>query len=328
MEENNLVPSNPQHPTREIIQAMFNRELGLNNYKKIIEAASALTFSKDNLSADYPALKELDKLLKNLDEVRKKIKEPYVTTGKVIESTFKEITAPMEEILTQKKGQLRTANEAAMMELKKAQQEQERKDNINRTLASFINEVTLAVGNASDDKEITRIQKLIGSEKAKKSFYAELYNELLNKCDGLEQPIKDRKSFIQQTMANEKLLQAALNDGDDEKAVKLREEQELLQEKTNESKIRLEEAAFEQVSTIQSVVGQPIIETVKPKSKRWKWRVDDITLLQKKLPHLVKLVPNDEAIDELMKLKRAENALIDDEELKIFGLTFFQEKFY
>ena len=46
------------------------------------------------------------------------------------------------------------------------------------------------------------------------------------------------------------------------------------------------------------------------------------------MPHLVELTPVDNKIRELMATKKAEGALDDVEELKIFGITFYLEKLY
>ena len=59
----------------------------------------------------------------------------------------------------------------------------------------------------------------------------------------------------------------------------------------------------------------PEVVDIAPKGRsNWKWRVDDIKLLQKKMPHLVKLVPDDEAIDLLLKTKRQDGSLDSVEE--------------
>lgn len=328
MEQTNNQQLAPLQMSKPVIQALVTKELSQFKYNEILQTASNLSFSKDNLSPDYPALKELDRLIKLLGETRKAVGNPYKTVVDDVNETFGDLIKPLEEIRDRKKAELKIANDAAAAEKKQALQEQQRKENIKLAIANFINVTTRAVSEANTDQEITRIQKLVGSEKAKKTFYAEFYSELVEKCDALEQPIKDRKKFIQE---NEKLkdkIEEALQEGDQDAAIALKQKQEILQTATDESAIRLQEVAFDAASSIQSVVGQPMIETVKPKSRRWAWRIDDITLLQKKMPHLVKVVPNEEAIKVLFDSKKAEGLLKDDEELKIFGLTIYQEKFY
>lgn len=328
MEENQNKQLAPLQMTKPVIQALVTMELTGLKYQQILQGASNLSFTKDNLATDYPALKELDRLLKLLDELRKKIQNPYYVVCSDTNAIFKEIIKPLEEVRDKKKAELRAANELAEAEKRQAQQEQSRKENILTAIATFINLTTKSVSEATTDAEIIRVQKLVGTEKAKKTFYAEFYDELVEKCDALEQPIKDRKKFIQDSAKIQEKINAAVADGNQDAAIELKIKQELLQQATHESSIRLQEVAFDAASSIQSVVGQPIIETVKPKMTKWTWEVEDIKLLQKKMPHLVKLVPDEEAIDLLFKTKKAENALIDGEELKIFGLRIYQQKFY
>lgn len=328
MEENQLPILPPDKVTKEIVQAMFNKYLGAQNYAKTLAAAQSLTFTKDNLSADYPALKQLDGLLKGLESVRKQWKSAYDAPGNIIQEVFKEISKPLEAIQQQKKTELKTANEQALAEKRQAEQEQARKDGILKAIGAFINQVALNVSTASTDEEITRIQKLIGSEKARTGFYQEYHSELVEKCNGLDASIKERKSFIKQKTENEAKLKQAMDAGNLDEAAVLKAKQDILTTKADESSIILQEEAFKQNLDISTVVGEPIIDTVKPRMVKWKWKLEDINLLYKKMPHLVKLVPDEEAIDAILNTKKAEKQLPDGEEVKFFGITFYQEKYY
>jgi hypothetical protein len=44
------------------------------------------------------------------------------------------------------------------------------------------------------------------------------------------------------------------------------------------------------------------------------------------MPHLVKLVPDDDAIELLLKTKKADGSLADKMEDKLFGITFYNDK--
>lgn len=328
MEENQLPILPPDKVTKEIVQAMFNKYLGAQNYAKTLTAAQSLTFTKDNLSADYPALKQLDGLLKGLESVRKQWKSAYDAPGNIIQEVFKEISKPLETIQLQKKSELKTANEQALAEKRQAEQEQLRKDTILKAIGTFINQVALNVSIASTEEEITRIQKLVGSEKARKGFYQEYHDELIQKCNGLDASIKDRKDFIKQKIETETKLKDALDKGNLDEAAVLKSKQEILETKADESAIVLQEEAFKQNLDITTVVGEPMIDTVKPRMTKWTWKLEDINLLYKKMPHLVKLVPDEKAIDAILSTKKAEKTLIDGEENKFFGVTFYQEKYY
>lgn len=326
--ENNQLQLAPNQITKELVQSLFNKHLGLRNYIKTVEAAQSLTFTKDNLAADYPALKELDKLLKEMEEVRKELRQPLNAALKNIQETFDEVMEPLISIRDSKKSDLKAANEAALEDKRKEQQDIDRRNGIVGSIGTFVNTITREVASASTEQEITRIQKLIGSEKARKGYYEEFHVDLLEKLSALDEPIKERKDFIKQKNENEEKLKAAINSGDAQKAAELKGRQELLEAQTHESSIVLQEKAFEQNLTIQDVVAESIIETVKPKITRWKWKVEDIQLLYRKMPDLVQLVPNDKAIDAILSAKRAEKALIDGQDNKFFGIIFYQEKFY
>jgi|ERR1700760_2505629 len=327
MEENKLQLA-PLQVTKPLVEALFAKEITRLQYNRILQAASDLSFTKDNVSADYPALKELSRLIKSLDDSRKGIKRPYDDVVDIVQEVFKELIQPLKAIEELKKKELATANEAARQEKFLIEQDQQRRQNIVFTMAQFLKNTTAAVADAKTDTEITRLQKLIGTEKSKKSFYDSFYEEFIEKCKALDEHIKDRKDIIRKNEALNAEIEKAIADGDQEKAVELREHQENLEAATEENILRLQEEAFQQAAAIETVVLETLIDTVKPKSRRWVAEVYDIKLLQKKMPHLVKLVPDDEAIDLLLKSKRAEGALENDKVLDLFGLKFYQKNFY
>lgn len=327
MEENKLQLA-PLQVTKPLVQALFAKEITRLQYNKILQAASELSFTKDNVSADYPALKELSRLIKLLDDSRKGIKRPYDDVVDIIQEVFKELIQPLKAIEEQKKKELAEANEEARQEKLLVEQDRQRRQQIAFTMAEFLKNTTAAVADAKTDTEIIRLQKLIGSEKSKKSFYSDYYDEFIEKCKALEDHIQSRKEIIRKNDALNKEIEQALAKGDQEKAVELKEHQDILEAATEENILRLQEEAFQQAATIGAIVPETMIDTVKPKSRRWVAEVYDIKLLQKKMPHLVKLVPDEDAIDLLLKSKRSEGALVNDAVIDLFGLKFYQKNFY
>jgi hypothetical protein len=117
----------------------------------------------------------------------------------------------------------------------------------------------------------------------------------------------------------------ALETGDIVAATSLREEKDLVTHIIHETGIRIHETAYEQATTID-VVAPEVADTAPKGRTNWKWRVDDIKLLQKKMPHLVKLVPDEDAINGVLTTKRLDGSLKDKMEESFFGITFYNDK--
>lgn len=333
MEENKNVPAlrnvAVEKITKQQVVALFNTETIRYNYQKMLQGLKSMVITKDTLKQEYPEFKEADKFIKNITEWRKEQARPFNEVDAMFLEVSKEIIQPISEALTSLKAQVRTASEANAAEIAKAKKEQERKDNIVRTMSDFINMVTSQITLATTDKEIGRIQMRIGSEKSKKSFYSEFMEELEAKCEALNDTINDQKIKIRELTALNESFEQALKDNDDNKAAELKDKIEFTNVELTENSIRLQEKAFEQSLLITQVeVGQPDLNVTKSRNSRWKWKVDDIDFLRKKFPQYTKVVPNEDAIDELMKEQRILGSFqTGEDQLTISGITFYKEKY-
>lgn len=331
MEQNNQLEPlklSPELVSEAKIRALFNTQLIKKGYPKLLQGLENLSFSKDSLQPSYPELKAVDTFLKDLEEIRLELSKPYGDVPRLIKKVFDEVTAPISTLSVSKKADLKAANELAAAELKKAQQENARVENIKSAIGNFINLITREISLAEDDTTIVAIQKKIGAEKSRTGFYAEFIGELREKCDALTPAINTRKESIRKYQDLAKEQEQAIKDNDPVKAAQIKGEMEYVDAALTDNTIRLQEKAFEQAVSIETYVAEPLINVAKAKTRRWLWRVDDINLLYKKMPHLVKLVPDEEAINTILKTKRADGSFKGKEEEAMNGITFYLEKYY
>lgn len=331
MEQNNQLEPlklSPELVTEAKIRALFNTQLIKKGYPKLLQGLENLKFSKDTLQPSYPELKASDTFLKDLEEVRKELSSPYADVPKLIKKVFDEVTAPISTLSVSKKADLKAANELAAAELKKAQQENARVEGIKAAMGNFINTVTREISLAETDTTIVAIQKKIGAEKSRTGFYAEFLEEFKQKCDALTAAINLRKESIRKYQDLAKAKEQAIKDDDPVKAAQINGEMEYVDAALTDNTIRLQEQAFEQASNIETYVAEPMINVAKAKTRRWLWKVDDMALLYKKMPHLVTLEPNRQAIDTILATKRADGSLKGKEEENMNGITFYLEKYY
>jgi tetratricopeptide (TPR) repeat protein len=332
MEENkNNLPAlrniPPDKITKTQIVSLFNTETIRWEYNKMLQGLKSMHITKENLKEEYPEFKAADKFCKSLDTWRKSEANPFNKVDALFLEVYKEITEPILAELTSLKAQVKTAREANAAEIAQAKREQARKDLIVKTLGDFINNCTTYIVTATTDDQVILVEKRIGSEKSKKGFYAEYYQELVDKCEALKSTITAQKKKIQELQKANEAFEQALKASDDSAAAELKEKIELINEQLVENSIRLQEKAFEQsINISQDQVGQPDLNVTKGKTSRWKWKVDDIEFLHKKFPKFTKVVPNDEAIEAYMKEQREAGLFkTQEEEIKVNGITFFKE---
>lgn len=319
----------PEKFTKEVVKSAFSAELIRFNYQKLLQDAENIVFTRENINEQHGTFKVIRDVLKQLDESKEIKKRPHIDAGKAIQDAFNELANPLKDVLDRKLAEFKKVNDQIKEENDKLLKEKQRQEQIQASINNFINQTTALIANATDDTQIVRIQKAIGSEKARTGYYGEFLEQLKLACDNLSPLINQRKEHIRELSKMKEEQERALQSGDIQKATDLMQEMEYKNLEIDENVIRIQEKAFQQVlNTAEIIVGEPIAEVVAPRRKSWKFKVDDIQLLYKKMPHLVELTPIDSKIKELMATKKAEGALDNVEELKIFGITFYLEKTY
>ena len=108
-------------------------------------------------------------------------------------------------------------------------------------MTQFINNCTQFIATATTDKQITAIQKRIGSEKSREGFYSEFLDEFKSKCAVLDPLIKERKEYIKKMDELSAAALKAAEEKDPEAAADIKEQQEQLENDMEENILRLQE---------------------------------------------------------------------------------------
>lgn len=318
----------PEKITRQTVVALFNTEKVRLNYNKMLQGLQSLEVTPSTLKSEYPEFKEADKFVKTITEWRKDVTRPFSDVPSLFLSVANEIIEPISAALELKKAQVKATNEINAAEIAKARKEQERIDTILLQMGTFLNKITADITLATTDLQIVSIQKRIGSEKSRTAFYSEFIDDFRSKCDNLNDVINNQKDKIRKLAEFNKQFDVALSKNDDQGAALIKEKMEATSDSLMENSIRLQEQAFSQALNIPQVqVGQPEVNTVKAKTYRWLWKIEDIQLLRKKQPELTKIVPNEEAIEYLLKEKRQAGDFEGQSEVRVNGILFFKQKY-
>lgn len=306
-----------------IVKASFDLEANRHNYQRLLTSLSAIVVTKENVNEDLTKDgREARKLLKEKKETEcKPVLQHHADILKVYQDLDTPLAEEMDRILKDKQ----IIADAIRKETEAQLKEQTRVANAKTAIINFTNRVANDIRNAVTDNDIVSIEKLIGLEKTKKNLYQEFLPDLIIQLDNLRPQIKDQKENVRKLQEVEEKERKALENGEVYEAAALREEKEHIQAVIEHTGIKIHEKAFEEAIKIEVIVPD-VVETAPLGRTNWKWRVDDIKLLQKKMPHLVKLVPDEEAINLLLKTKRQEGSLDGVEEQNWNGIVFYNDR--
>lgn len=307
-------------PKRSIIKSAFDLEAARKNYQGLLNHLAGITITKDNVNDDVA--KEAREVVKALTELKDAESKEPLQHHKDIMSVFRELVEPINLEIN------RISNEKDVVATKLKQEaaqllaEQTRIKNAQQAIIDFTNKVANMVTTAKTDADIVLIEKMIGSEGRKSTVYFEFLPDLVQRCEALKPDIKAQKEAIRELQRIEAAKKEAEATGDIIALTDLKAQEENVTELLQDRSIRIHEQAYDQASTIDVIVPE-IAENIPKGRTNWKWKVDDIKLLAKKMPHLVKLVPDDEAIDLLLATKKKDGSLTGKLEENWNGITFF-----
>lgn len=325
MEQKNNLPEKAEQITTVVVKSVFELELAQQKFRELLTEAQQIVFTKENITQDYGALKKLKELRKALEISKDNKKAPHLAANKAIQAAYNEYDALILDVLDRQTTAFKKVNDEIKADNLRIQQELEKNNAIQQALTTFINTTTASITNAQNDAEIVRIQKAIGSEKARIGFYESHIEELRIACDNMKPIIDERKAVIRKKAKLEEEQEAALKIGDINKATELKEDIEFAEAEMNENALRIQEKAFQQAVNIPVIVGESTTESVKGRVN-WKWDVPDIELLRKKAPHLTQVIPDKQKITELLQSKRLDGSLKGKSEEWVFGIKFYNDE--
>lgn len=310
-------------PKRSLFQATFNLEASKKNYQALLTQLAGIKVTKDNVNEDQT--KDAKEVIKALTELKDIQCKPVLQDHKDILNVYNGLVDPIKEQLDRIAEEKKAVSIKIQQETAAQLREQARINNAKQAIVNFSNKVATLITESKTDSDIVAIEKMIGSEKVKSSLYQEFLPELIERCDALRPQIKTQKDNIRQLKALEEKEKIAIESGNIAAATEILEKKEELQGLIEETTIRIHETAFDQAASIE-IMAPEVIDTAPKGRTNWRWRVDDIRLLAKKMPGLVKVVPDEDAIGRILAEKRLDGSLKDKLEENWNGIVFYNDK--
>lgn len=315
-------------PTEESVKAKINLELTKNKFQNILQECENITFDKNDLQRDVPKLQLLRAAVKKIEDFRKVLKKPYNDAGKVIDKVAEDFSKPMEDVLTKKEAEYRTAINEVNMERERLERENQRILHIHQAIDDFVLAKTAEIARAETSNELTAIEKTIVSEWKNKAKYEEFITEFIERTKELTALLKKQRKTVEELEALQKKKTLAEKKGDDKKILQLMEKEESLADKVQESKTVVQETAINQMTAPKSY--NTYVAPAAPKARRttWKFEIDDLNQIVKEDIGLLSCELNFKEVSALLNTLKNDGTLAGKTELKYKGIRFYEHKDY
>lgn len=304
MSEQTPPPSN----ALELYKARISVELtkaGIN-YQKLLQAAEDIVFTTENLLTAGEPIAALRKAKTELE----KQENPHTAAWKAWNEARGSLVKPIEDTIARKTKEYTAKNNEVVAARNKKLAEDKRKEDIKTAITNFTLEYSTKIAGATTNDELVALQKRIGAEKSRSTFYQEFMPDLFKAVEGLEEALKTQKEHVKGLEAAKALLEKAKEQGDDETVVEMLANLGVIQEKIEETKTEVQEFAINQATAFTPQEPEEVLPAAaKARRTTWEWKITDIALFQRRHPELVELVPNKAKIDAIIKERRESKTL-------------------
>lgn len=312
----------------EVVKTGFNVELQKNSYLELQKKINSFQVSEDNVEQAAVILTEFRKLYKVVDKVHEEKKKPFLDAGRLYDTAKNDFKKLLDGLYSPFNQKYIKVVQDVETRRRKEEAEKLRVDNIKKGIESNIMTFSSRIAACETSKDLIDVERRINLESGAaqtKVKYAEFLPEYQAKLKGLATLIADQKEKVK---AIEDLLVKAADVDDEYEQEEIMEQIENMNIAIDENKIKVQEDAVDSATSMEVVDAVTMFPNVGARRSTWHYEVEDIKALQKALPHLVKLVPDDEKIKELLKTKKTDGSLNGKEELVYFGIKFYQKKLY
>lgn len=304
--------SDQQMPTLSFTLAKTNINIAITeaglNYQKLLQEAEDIAFTADNLDADYESLKKLKKVKTLLD----KMVNPHTAAWQEWNAANASIYNPVEEVIKRKTEEFKKVRDDVAAENKKKKDEEDRKANIKAAISTFTLDYSTKIANALTNDELVVLQKRIGAEKSRSTYYQEFMPDLFEAVEGLENAMKKQKEHIKGLQALQEAKKEAEKTGDDETLMEILDKEAEITEKIEETRAQVQEQAVDR-SIAHEPSGATVVLTSIPKAAKtvWSWEIVDMEAFGKRYPGLVTMTANKQKIDDMIRELKANETIAE-----------------
>ena len=151
--------------TKELVEASLIPEITKQGFSELVEAIKNIKISKVTIGVDYVDLTKVAELLKSLEEKKEAEDKPDKDRIKARKEGYDIYTKPLKEALEEAEPDFFKTNREIKLFERTELEKINKAAAIRQRHIDFVNEIIQLVVIAPDNKELARIQSLVGSEK-------------------------------------------------------------------------------------------------------------------------------------------------------------------
>ena len=314
--------------TKESVEATLISEITKRNFQHLIETCKTAPITKETIKTNYPILLQLRDLHSFLESRLEEENKPDQERIDARKAAYGVYMKQIEEVLAAAEPDLISVNRSILLDEKEFTTVVDKENEIKKRHIDFVKETVHKIVVSTDNKELARIQSLIGTEKSRKAYYGEYHPNIEASCDALLGLIDEQKRIIKENAKLKKEQDKFKEKGDEPMVTELQNQILYNTEVIKENAEHIATEAFKQISSV--TIYKPDIESaaIQPRTRRWHYKIIDIDKLYKEMPHLVEKVPNKKAINAFVKEKTEAGGLDSLNDNVFSGLAIFFKRFY
>lgn len=325
------VKEQKQEVSLEVVKSKLQIALQKEGFLKLQENLNKLVISEDNIVEVQELFKKIRGLKSVITAKHAEIKKPYLTASQTIDQAKRDYEALLETIVAPHEKKFREVcleiDRRRIEQEKEEQRKLQIQDGMEKNILAWSQKIAACITLAQLNSVESSINLHKGQPQLESKFW-EFTEDYKKKLSGLTGLIKQQKDNIKELERLAEELKAAEEAQDELSMLDLQAAQDERRLSIEEIQIQVQEEAIATATEVKTEVATEILPSLSARRSIWKFEVTDIKLLQKKMPHLVMLVADEEKIKELMKAKKADGSFDNKEALEYFGIKFFKEKLF
>lgn len=287
--------------TPEVVKSKL--QIALTRVQKTIQnfhdREAMLVYNEDCLKEVKEFIEDIKEAKRLVDAERKRLKEPSLIESRNVDAGAKLVDSQLDEVLA--KANVPYQKLCAEVERKRIESEKEKQrvDAIREQMNNFKSTYAVKISDAKTSQELVALERLINLETANKNRYQEFLQEFADDCRAIRSLLADQKIKVRELEELDRKANLAAENGSDEEILQIMEKKELVEAQISEKRVNIQEEALKQ-ATSPTETATVIIPMI-PKGGRKLWRYEIVDEKAANKAGFMKLVPNEEKINERLK---------------------------
>jgi hypothetical protein len=308
------------------IKGRFNIALTQSQLQQLADKAATLVYNEDHLEEIKRFLDDMRKVDKAIEETHKDGKAEALKIGREWDAGKNSFLLMTSAIKSKPQSEYEKICRDIETRKRNAEIERQRISNIKSGIESNALKFSTDIAACTTSDQLSYVERMINLEKGRKEKYMEFVDDAISRYNELNALLKTQKETVRELEENARQQLEAQKAQNDELLLKLKEQQEAVQNKVEEAKINVQEAAINQSMKASIPVAIEVIPEVKARRTVWKFEMVNEKEVIKKAPELLIVSLDEEKVRITLKALKDGNMLEGKTELVLNGIRYYEQK--